>query len=416
MAGKINVYGWGDEGVDLVSTPLHAKDGSFRRLQNGEFSNIEGEGGIKKRGSLNRLNTSPLNSGANILTVINMPLETDAFDTAGPEMLVASLSAVDTGAYWRGASDGLTYALLALMTTPALVNAGHSCNVTLDGTLYFGSSAARLWSWDGVTLTAAPAFPADPSDASAANNILSVTADATTVYMTVSYGGGNLRVYKWVPGALSMTEVGDVVVTGGDAGYLTVAFGVLWMLRAAAGGSFDGKIFRINPASESVWTLDHTFSGTTPTGSAICTFQGNVIVGIYSNTDNQSKLWRATAPGTWTAVQTFNGVSDAPFIVTLIPNEADSTVIATVHYDTGVYEAWVSDTGVSWSLDFTLTSLWAYAAGCGAVLNGVTYLVMADTNGEDPFNGNIVRRTAGATWALAYNGNVSTTLGIVGGA
>lgn len=100
MGGKENLYNLGDLGVDTVASPLHQATGSWRKLQNAEFSNIEGQGGVKKRGSLRRLNIDALNGGANILVLANMPLATDALvhSTGGPlfAILAAGGAAVST--------------------------------------------------------------------------------------------------------------------------------------------------------------------------------------------------------------------------------------------------------------------------------------------------------------------------------
>lgn len=419
--GKVPVYNLGDEGVDLVSTPIHAKQGSWQRLQNGELSNIQGQGGIKKRGSLTRLNTvaGVFNGGANVLALFNMPLETTAFDTSSVETLLVAIEADVFGdPAWRSSVDGSTYNLVAAMTASGPQDAA-SQSVTESGVLYFvsgsGLGATFLYSWDGTTLTQAPAFPADPSDATGAINAATVTALSGVIYVGVRYAGLNFRVYAWTPGDLSYTQLGDVPLAGGTVGFLAAGLGQIWLLGA------DARILRINPATEAVWTVDHTFAGTSAVGTALCAYNGLMVAASHSNSDKTATIWTASVPGTWTSRHVFNGAAFAPTIGLFIPDVDTNGIIALLTPDPGPgLEAWVSDLATSWSLDFDL-----YAAfGKIGYGNGVTfgpshnaYLTLPDNNGEDPFNGLIVWRSGANFWQAVTTPDqpIQNGLGVIGG-
>lgn len=53
--GDQNIFNLGEQGIDLVSSPLHAKDGSLQRAQNAEFFLDRGKGGLRQRPPLRRL-------------------------------------------------------------------------------------------------------------------------------------------------------------------------------------------------------------------------------------------------------------------------------------------------------------------------------------------------------------------------
>lgn len=62
MPGKINLYGLGTVGVDIVSSPLHSPDGAYTSAQNCASSPEDTEESIRKRPGISLLSTGSLGS------------------------------------------------------------------------------------------------------------------------------------------------------------------------------------------------------------------------------------------------------------------------------------------------------------------------------------------------------------------
>ncbi len=56
MPGKQNVYNLGEQGVDVVESPVHVAEGALLNAQNAQLAPIELEGGIRKRNGMSKFN------------------------------------------------------------------------------------------------------------------------------------------------------------------------------------------------------------------------------------------------------------------------------------------------------------------------------------------------------------------------
>jgi hypothetical protein len=409
VSSKINLYGLGDKGVDLVSTPLHADPNSWRQLQNAEFSNVEGLGGVKKRGGLLKLNTDALNSGASIQALFNMPLETEAFDVVpGPASIVYDLLASfeEGGAAWRGSSDGTTFAAVGAMTQSLNAQASDVATVRLNGVLYFASDIGgtpKIYSWDGATLaTEVASFPIGPAAATATAIFPnSMTSFDGVVYLLAQYTDIVTRLISFTPsGAAAIVTSDTTTITG--AYKLAGALGRLWLLTIS-----DAKVYRMIPGTDVAWTLDHTFTGTSTIGQAITGGTNALVVSTRNDFDDESTLWQSSAFGVWTAAKTITEVDVGPsirFFVILFDDA--STFIALYSNKDDVAEMWISeDAGLTWTLDADISALFSaltiaaaqMTLSQGVFFNGFWFLPFSnlDTDGPLAF---IAKRTAPATW------------------
>lgn len=101
MADDQNIFNLGEHGIDLVSGPLHAKDGSLQRSQNAEFFLDRGKGGIRQRPPLRRLIASAVAQAIGGFAAVNLP-----------DPYVYAIYALDnTNAVWKVSTDmGVTWA------------------------------------------------------------------------------------------------------------------------------------------------------------------------------------------------------------------------------------------------------------------------------------------------------------------
>lgn len=58
MPGKHNVYNLGEEGIDIVESPVHVAEGVLLNAQNAQLSPIDLEGGFRKRNGMAKFNSS----------------------------------------------------------------------------------------------------------------------------------------------------------------------------------------------------------------------------------------------------------------------------------------------------------------------------------------------------------------------
>lgn len=315
MAGKLDRYSLGDKGVDLVSTPIHQDPNSWRKLQNAEFATIEGQGGVKKRGALLKLNTSALNSGASIQAVFNMPLETDALDILTTLAYPLDPGSPESGALWRTSiDDGVTWAVELALTHGLAISTQWSglgqpvgnLSATISGTMYWCSGVAPtfnpgVFSWDGLTQTeVASVFPT--INGNDVTNVDSVIAVGVKLYFACSTVAGDHAVYVMEPSlASTLTQVGDLAFGTGVPFDLAYAFGRVWLIVGDAG---DTKFYQFQVGGASVWTLDQTVVGYGPTGM-LATIDGNLIAGLSPGTGAAGKIYRTTgAGGLWGSVFT----------------------------------------------------------------------------------------------------------------
>lgn len=56
MPGKLNVYQLGEIGINLVESAIHVKDGTLLSAQNAQLAPIDGDGAIRKRDGMAKLN------------------------------------------------------------------------------------------------------------------------------------------------------------------------------------------------------------------------------------------------------------------------------------------------------------------------------------------------------------------------
>lgn len=77
MPGKQNVYNLGEEGIDIVESPVHVADGVVLSAQNAQLAPSELEGSIRKRDGMAKFNSSvaagPILSGFNVSLVDPAP-------------------------------------------------------------------------------------------------------------------------------------------------------------------------------------------------------------------------------------------------------------------------------------------------------------------------------------------------------
>jgi hypothetical protein len=447
MAGKLNIYNWGDLGVDLVKSPLHIPDGAWRRLQNAEFPTDEGQHAIKKRGSLIRINSSALAGAVGGLT--NVPL-----NYPGDRQLLVGLTTAEDPDSWKTSSNGSSFTDLAAATVQRPVG-GQKLSGTfiVGGNFYFPSRGAHLQNlyffpgddyiayptinftapplvaWDGATSYVMFRVPTNPTSTvgSTPRLITDMIAANDLLYLSVwDHGGsdpnGKGRVLAFNPQTGVLALVGQKFGDGTDEhgrGFpycLADYLGQLWCGSNAGTGTSGnmGSIWRITPGADDDWIEDEQLSG--------------VQIGVMSLLGYKGKLYAALAVGVGgTALVTVRDPLAQTWATSFTaPATGVSYMGGLVVFDDNLYSCFFKGgtdclikqfDGSSWTTDKDVgTDINTdHAPGNPFVFGDELYWPFYDHTSDASQTAFVLKRTAGGTWStvldsLGIRGSLGTVI------
>lgn len=278
-------------GVDLVTSPIHLPDGSWVQLQNAQFSNNQGQGGIKKRGGLSPLNVTALAGALHAASAI--PLRSALDVVVGSGMLIATR----TG--WVYSADGTTFTALAATgpilaaSMPWATPAAATVSVNgADHTFYTGLNASDsnnpwLYDFDGATATPVLALPGQTAGMATLDDKVYVAIKQTGLDATGSTITG--KVIEWDPNLGLSQTIGEEIGTGpgqlnpkdyaslgggedstfggapvglmASAGRLVLQIGAYLTANTNPDFVVSSMLLNIDPASESSWTVPFGAAG-----------------------------------------------------------------------------------------------------------------------------------------------------------
>ena len=328
MPGKINVYNLGSLGVDIVKSPLHAPDGSWLQAKNAEFPDDEGEGGIKQRGALTRINSVALAGVVQALTNLPFPVPADI-----TRFVYVGLDDADTDT-WARSSNGTAF---SDVTTPGRVQLvdkfPNTVNLgTIPGTqraasynraLYYPSNdnvyyndpnptAPLIAKWDGTTDVPLFRIPINPTSTATApcRWVTDMLVLGGLIYIAVWDEGGAApnhkgRVLAYDPENGTLLQVGNRFGdgTGENVGGMPFCLGsfagFLFAGTYGISGGGDGRVWRIRPGIDETWTSDLTETDNYIMSMAV--YKGNLYVGTNMSVGSgaAARVKRRTPTGTW---------------------------------------------------------------------------------------------------------------------
>ena len=415
MAGKLNFYAIGQGGVNVVKSPIRLTNDECRSAQNAIFAPAA-EGGLEKRGSLTRLNSSALNSGANVLAIANVGLP-NPYNTTTlvRKYLYAALTNYVDATTWVRSADGTTWSTVSTPTFQAFtINNGLWAPAPFAAQPpplvpgYFlytpASNTNAIYKWDNTTDDVVLTLPYVPEGG--AKVITSACIHNGSLYVCTSddvYG----RVHK------IDTISGEITVVGGKFpdGVLDRTPWGIWSYNGLlwAGGSIESfpdptvaaqKVWRINPDTETTWTADSATLNGYPV--SIASFLGSLYIGTASRAAGTSmNVYKRTASGTYSTVLTDASPWNAPYGTQLIV--FNSTLFAYVGGN--IHK---STDGSAWSVDldvYTTYTNFTGQPGVPIIFDNALYWAFAETSygGAD---GRILKRTTGGTWSSVYTGKL----------
>lgn len=397
--GKLDLYAIGQGGVNVVKAPVDLDRDEAVLLQNVIYPSLSGEGGLQKRGGLQRKNPTALNGGADILGMADVPLP-DPF-SSGRQYLYVGM-ATDN---WARTADGVTWVDQATpgfpgrfqqLGTPIL---GLPPIQPLQGRFLYVSGNTDLddfWLFDGSSDQLVLVVPpvGDPT-------IPAYTAGASGFHLGDFYFGTitvtNPRVYKFDLTTGALTMIGGGVI---GSQYTAMAIGsYLGQLFVAASDNSAGVapnsfVYRCDPLTATAWTLDSALLDGIPGG--MVNFQGNLYIATGSrNAAKAMTIYKRTPSGIYSTVFTdatpWNIQSGGAII------EFNDTLFA---YMGGNIVK--STDGTVWTVDldvFTTYGSFEAKTGLPVIFNNELYWPFED---HAEVTSRVLKRTAAGVWSVSY--------------
>jgi hypothetical protein len=439
MGDPIKNYGFGVDGVNLVSDPLKLKDSEATQLQNAELLDDEATGGrsaLKQRGGFAALNGSAM-SGS-VLGGTGWPLRTTYTRT-----LYAARLTEDSNT-WRTSTNGTSWTDTATPAAAAALakyadenNARDARRMAAFRTylLYPGNGYTQdtdppiVVLWDGtasVTVCALPA-PGAISNSSAAPifAIVDMLVAEGTLYIATHEPGGSSThncgqvlsldldsgVLRQVATAFSGTSP---EVDGGAPSCLAFYKGQLFVgLNGEATTDGIGKIVRCFPDVDTTWTTD--VSNLSGHISSLAVFKGKLYAGTQSSAASAEKIYeRSPTAGTWSAVFTGVGAGANAQCASLFVH-SDSLYAVQYHETAPTIHIKVSTDGSSWSTsrdcDASDGAVAGNTPGQMATLSSKLYIVFRATAAGNA-DGFIMQLSSG-TWTKVDTDNYGGPIAVL---
>lgn len=438
MGGKVDVYGFGGDGVNLVKDPLELADGEATQLQNAELVPDEalgGEGSLSKRGGIQGL-TSAL-AGA-IYGMVALPLQTTYTRTlyvACGDLATGTRTwkKTTTGAAW---TDVTTPLLFAIDDNYTLFSAGNAAleysqrrpisyksQIIYPGNAYVqGTANPPLVSFDGTDALTYTAIPAGPNSTTGAPPavISDMLVANGVIYVAVidpAYAGtmkGRVLVLDPRTGILQQVANAFGGNTGEQTGGAPVCLawfnGQLWAgLHNGNDGVSTGRVVRCYPGVDTTWTADTATLGGFP--MCLMGFKGNLYVGMNGNLGTAGVAKRSTASGVWANVDTFAGGADSIGAALIVYND---TLYYGKYDNAGLHKCVIrkSTDGASWSTELDIEATYTKTAGTNwfepkdsIVYNSDLYFSFRASD-HDNADGQVLRLSGGVWTRVVSDANV----------
>jgi hypothetical protein len=423
MAGKINAFNLGALGVNVVNSPLHLPDGAWRTLQNGEFGSDESQGGIKKRGSLTKINSVALAGAVKAMVNVPFPLTSTKY-----LMLATNLGETET---WKRSTDGAAFTDIA---EADMVRALQNKNifgmstlelqtkaVTFGRSIYFpgndytpyngtGYTAPTYYTYDGNASYMVFRVPNAPGAPGPAFTISDQLVANGVIYISVLDPGASVylagRVLSFNPVTGTLEQIGNAFGDATLGAPVCIAWyqGRLWAGLHGNTGTQIGRIYSIDPFSETTWVQETTGSALNAWVTGLYAFQGKLYAAFEpNNVGTVGAIWSRTSAGVWAASFTESGAGTQHYQQTWAEWE-DTNGTPLLFYGRANGASTVCEilryNGSGWAVDLDIDT--AYAAKLPATaflwednLYWVCHTVGGSTNSTTCF---LLKRDIAGTW------------------
>jgi len=436
MGGKIDLYGLGTKGVNVVKSAVHLSPQELTKAQNAVADDLGEAGTLRKRDGLAKLNSTAFASGGTVKGAINLPF---AYTPT-----VTLYAGIDTGksTLWRTSTNGTTWAsnttapvksqfASSNQTTGVISNAAM---VSFKNKLYYAGSDYVVYPtasysdptihcWDGTTDSVVGYAPKNIAvgATTTAQAIIAMCLHDNKLYFSTLDGGAapllNSRVFEFDPVTGAIKQIGYTAAVAATE----FSGGVVWALTSHAGslwagtsylnaGSQSGHVYYIRPGVDTSWTDDETLTANQVV-SSMASYKGLLYVGCRVDTiGSPVRCYVRSSAGAYT-VSDNGGNTGAGYSHYSGLTVFGANLFALRYDDSAATASRITVrkfTGSAWSTVYTLATLGAsrtqHLLGQGILApdSSAVYLVIAETDGAgatDPdSDGIILRSTDGTTF------------------
>lgn len=408
MAGKLNVFGLGEKGVNLVKSRLHLDDGELTQAQNAEFFRDQGRGALRKRAGLARFNLTQL--AGIVYGLIGVPLP-----GPGQRQIWVAQNPGSGGldSSWAKSTDGATFATLALATDPqpagsqqSLINGFRTLDVnnvvTVQpcvqlpyGFFYLGEDPRGvIYHFNGSTDFEFIRLP-NASVAGRAAGPLFLHQQQICCGVLGAVTG---RVYVIDPLTGESTDLAnDVFVTGTEHPYSGASYlGRIWVgtTKTASGRILSARV------GETTWTVERTAGASHACYTSLATFRGSLFAATLAKAGTAAIIEKRTPDGTWSTSATgshsvqfnyFDGLVVFQDALYAIYRTTGATEICQIHkFD-----------GTTWTTDYDLfANDGDLVVGKGVAGTSLYFSTMGT------LKAGIFRKVSAGAWSKVYAGNI----------
>lgn len=433
--GKLDLFKLGQGGVNVRKAPTQLADSECIQAQNVVFDMDSAEGALRKRGGMPAFTADLTGS---VVGACNVPLADSGALTA---RLYASLGTANPQT-WVTSTDGITWTAgvspIIRAQAPTKRVFGGSFHPQVNNVSLFrnkfwfpsddytvGTSDPKLRIFDGTEEFDLATIPKSPVDGDEASWIMASCLHDGEVYLSVMDPSGanpNIRgrVFHLDVNTGAMTQIGQGFSNAtGDIGNgcpraLVSFMGQLFVGVSSTDAATPGRVYRIRPLIETVWTADQTL--TTSHVHSMAVFKGNLYLGTRTMAATPALLLKRTPSGVYSTADSQADAGDAAPVYAPVW-VYDGAIYAHFWGATGANQPsriMRSTDGVTWASDYNLETLHVGHDGFVSgwmVHNSVLYVTV--TQDSDVAIDNFILRRSGGVWTVVYTGNITGYLGVV---
>jgi len=389
--GKVNLYGLGTAGVNVVKSPIHLDDHELTKAQNAVPDRASGLGSLRKRDGLVQYNSSALDGKVWGLVQVPLPAPNDRVLIFHHGVMNPARRSVDLGATWANVTlspdTGFTGIHRDVNLSSYFINPSH----TLNGYAYIpgGLLGNQLLAVDrDGRIYVSTVFPST-------NFLEAVFQVGDLLYVSVRGSSVSNRLYQYDPRTNAQTVIAPTTsfTAGTENIFCGCEFaGDLWIGTSRAS---QGRIHTAR-ANATAWTVDHTAAAGLHTYTSVAVYKGFLYATTAAAAGTAALIERRTPGGTWSTSLTSPHSAQANYFDGLFVHNAELFAFHITRGGTNICNVYKFD-GTSWVIDEDLS------AGFGARFvtgvnqaNGNLFVVVSDAA---PTVSQVLKRTSAGVWS-----------------
>lgn len=429
--GKVNLYGLGTAGVNVVKSPLHLEDNELTKAQNAMPDRLSGLGSIRKREGLVAFTTGAMAGAVRGIAAVPLALPSIRtlhvgaittpqffYDIALPGFSGTNNNTVMPRAQvWSSTAGSFSGGFQSQDGNFALIQPA----ATLNGIFYYPLQSPRgvLVAYDGRRSYEVCRFP----NCAAVGPIFLYNG---LLYVGVMGSGVDNFIYQVDPGTGQMEIIGSSTTFSAASEILASGCDFLGKIWIGVSEASQGRLYSIRP-DESSWTLERSAAAGVNTYTSVAMYKGNLYAATAAAAGTAAIIEQRTPAGVWSTTRTGGASAELNYFDGL--QVFDGNLYA-IYSSASQFAGGTGDSsftcelhkfdGSSWSVDRDLGASDSIVVPLGKAVTADTlfYATWRDPGGASPYqSGRILKRTTGgvfSTVALGAGGAQPQNFGFTG--